>query len=115
MTDWAAIYFELSKEFRWTPDTIDRLTLQQLVHYLEKLHEYRENIKPADLELTQIRQALFAFLGVSERDDKKIDEQIAKSGFPNMKVSKKAMEAWEKAGMPNPQKFFTQYKGKKNG
>jgi len=115
LTDWAAIYFELSKEFGWTPETIERLTLQQLVHYLEKLHEYRENIKPADFELEQIRQALFAFLGVSEKDDKKIDEQIEKSGFPSVKVTRQAMEAWEKAGMPNPQIFFAQYRKRKNG
>lgn len=94
---------------------IERLTLQQLVHYLDKLHEYRENIKPADLELEQIRRALFTFFSINEKDDKKIDEQIEKSGFPKMRVSQKAMEAWEQAGMPNPQKFFAQYRGKHNG
>ena len=118
MTDWAAIYFELSKEFGWTPETIRRLTIQELVHYLERLHEYRDNILPADLVLEQIKQAFFAFMGVTQ--DKpgadSMDEQIKKSGFPTVKVTKEAMDAWEKAGRPNPHKFFSRWKkGRNNG
>ena len=86
-----------------------------MVHYLDELHEYRKNVKPADIELVMIRRALFSFLGVKERGNVKIEEQIEKSGFPNVKVSRDAMEAWEKAGRPNPHKFFARYRKKKNG
>jgi len=82
-----------------------------MVHYLDKLHEYREAIKPAEVTLEQIKQALFAFFGVKVGNEKKIDEQIEVCGFPKVKTSKGAMDAWEKAGRPNPHKFFARYKG----
>jgi len=102
----------LSKEFGWSPEKIERLTLQQLSHYLERLSEYREFIKPEDVELTQIRKALFGFFGVKERNDADIDKQTENFGLPKMKVSKEAMIAWEKAGRPNPNKFFAEYRKK---
>jgi len=63
--------------------------------------------------LEQIKQALFSFFGVKEKGNRGIDEQIQKSGMPSMKTSREAIEAWEKAGRPNPQKFFARYKNKK--
>lgn len=58
--------------------------------------------------MTQIRQALYAFMGVKEPVS--IEEQISKSPMPSMTVPKGAIEAWEKAGRPSPaNKFFNDY------
>lgn len=74
--------------------------MQQATHYLLQLAEYRKVIDPLEVTVTQIRQALYAFMGVKE--PVAIEEQIKKSPMPSMTVPKGAIEAWEKAGRPSP-------------
>lgn len=76
-----------------------------------RLAEYRKAIDPLEVAVTQIRQALYAFMGVKEKPD--IDEQIKNSPLPSMSVQAGAIEAWEKAGRPEPSRFFADYAKKK--
>lgn len=87
------------------------MTLQQAAHYLTQLAEYRKTIDPLDIAVAYIKKALWSYLGVKEQPD--ISEQIQKSPMPSMSVPAGAVEAWEKAGRPEPNKFFAEYAKKK--
>lgn len=79
---------------------------------------YREDVAPADIELSRIRQALFGFFGIPQDAVRRVpvDEQIRKSGFPTAgKITKAEKDAWLKAGMPNIKNFLKELRAKKNG
>lgn len=62
--------------------------------------------------MSAIRQVLFGWLGVKEPKRFKATDNIdiSKLGLPVMKVTSKAVDAWEAAGRPEPKKFFAEYK-----
>ena len=75
--------------------------------YLKQLDKRREKVNSPDITLTELRQALYAFMGVKDQD---IETQLAKMPIPTSKVTKDMMDAWYKAGMPSPpQEFFKEY------
>lgn len=100
----------LSAEFNWTPGQIRRLTLQELVHYLDRLGEWREKVKRTDIAINEIRMILMAFFGAKEQEPD--EDPVAKmSGkIPTASVPSGAIEAWERAGRPEPRAFFKKYK-----
>jgi hypothetical protein len=103
----------LSHEFGWTPAECDVIEFPIACSYLEQLDKRRENVKSPDVTLVELRQALYAFMGIKEED---VESQLAKMPIPVSRVTKDMMDAWYKAGMPSPpQKFFDDYgKSRKN-
>jgi len=75
--------------------------------YLKQLDKRREKVNNPDVTLVELRQALYAFMGIKDED---VESQLAKMPIPVNSVTKEMMDAWHKAGMPSPpQKFFKEY------
>ena len=80
--------------------------------YIEALNRRREDLPAAEVSLAEIKGALFAWFGIKKPN---LDNDLAKissAGMPVASVSKKALDAWTKAGMPSPpEKFFKEFDG----
>jgi len=101
----------LSREFAWTPDQIDRLTLQELDHYFAQSHIHRQTVAPPDVSLERLRRALYAFMGAKEPsiNGDSLEQQIAK--MKPVQINEDELRAWTAAGMPSPpEAFFQQYR-----
>ena len=88
----------MSREFGWTPEQLDRVTLQELEHYTAKSRVYRDTVPLEDVTLVAIRQALFSFFGVKEGQAP--DEKLV--GMASAQMNKEESDAWLAAGMPSP-------------
>jgi hypothetical protein len=106
--DWGKTFYYISREFGWTPEQIDRLTYQQLIHYIEEINERRETVTEAEISLVMIRKALFAFVGVPEPKparDKVSDGlrrigSVPKTNMKAFRMNGKQIAAWGAAGYP---------------
>ncbi len=76
--------------------------MQELDHYVYLNYKYRENIKPAEYSLVEIRNALFGFLGIKDADKPEEIERKIETMTGKRTVTNDEMNAWYKAGMPSP-------------
>lgn len=101
----------LSSEYNWTPPDIRNITYQELVHSFEYINERREKVNHNEVSLELIRKVFFEFLGIKEpRKNSDINEQIKSTKIPTFKFTKAEKDAWIKAGMPNINKFLSEYR-----
>lgn len=82
-------------------------------YYTEMMCEYREVIDPIDISLEKIKSVIFKYLGVKDEKIKReagiVESDISRVAggeLSTMRITIKQKEAWLKAGMPNPYKFF---------
>jgi len=65
-------------------------------------------VRPADVTLARIEKALLGFFGVKAGPVERPDAmaKAKEMGLPTARVKKGDIEAWEKAGRPDPRKWF---------
>lgn len=68
--------------------------------YFEAIDE-NQTIKPVDVNLEYIKQALFSFFGIKEPQPSKPVSGFKSSGFPMAEMTKDEMDSWIKAGYPS--------------
>ncbi len=101
----------MSKEFKFTPDEIRGLTLQDFGNCCERLNRDREKVAPLDVALETIKQVLITGLGVKVKvKPKDILEQARQAGIPTVSFTTAEKEAWLKAKMPEINKFLKEYR-----
>jgi len=82
------------------------MDLDDFFEAIEEIGEWRKDILSADVSLTIIKKVLFSYFKIKEPSKPNKDPLKAIKNFPSFKVTKNEMDAWYKAGCPNPSKFF---------